>query len=180
MKKLLALLLIFPLCFAPIAAARENRTFTKIGDWGQAIIPLSALAIAYTKESDYEGVKQLAKTYGSTMLITWAIKYSLNLERPNGGRHSFPSGHASSAFGGASFLAFRYGYKYGIPAYLAATAVAISRTEKRAHSVADVVASATISVICSHFFTTRYKEVVKLSTSPVKGGGQALSLEVAL
>lgn len=37
----------------------------------------------------------------------------------------------------------RYGWKYGIPAYVAATFVAVSRVESKEHYVQDVLAGAT-------------------------------------
>jgi len=180
MKKFFSILTICIFYFTTSANAKTNDAFVKFGDWGQAILPISAAVIAYSKENNYEGVTQLAKTYACTMLVTYALKYTIRAERPRGGRNSFPSGHSSSAFGGASFLAFRYGYKYGIPAYIGAIAIGASRIHGRHHHLADVVASATISVVAAHIFTTRYKEAVKFSTSPVKGGGQLLNLELAL
>jgi membrane-associated phospholipid phosphatase len=178
MRKVYAFIAICIFCFTTFANAKVNHAFVKFGDWGQVILPISAAYIGYVKENNYEGVKQLAKTYASTMLVSYALKYSIRAERPNGGRYSFPSGHSSSAFAGASFLAFRYGYKYGIPAYIGAIAVGASRIHGKHHHLADVVASATISIFSAHIFTTRYKETIKLTTSPVNGGGQLLNLEV--
>ena len=179
MRKFITAFTLFIFCAAQIVTAKENKTFRKMGDWGQVVLPISALAISYVKEDDYKGVVQFAKTYTSTMLITGGLKYTINAERPKGGRYSFPSGHASSAFAPASFLAFRYGYKYGIPAYLGAIAVGASRINAKAHHLADVVASATISVICANIFTTRYKDNIKFSSTPIKDGVQ-LSVEMPL
>ena len=180
MKKIFITVFIFTFYFTTIATAKQNKAFTKVGDWGQVILPIAAAGISYLKEDNFNGTKQLAKTYASTMLVTYGLKYTIHAERPNGKKDSFPSGHASSAFGGASFLAFRYGYKYGIPAYLGAIAVGASRINANQHSLADVVASATISLICGNIFTTRFKETVTLGAGPVKGGGQVLTMKVAL
>lgn len=57
---------------------------------------------------------------------------------------SFPSGHASSAFATAGSLAYAYGPKAGIPAYLVATSIAISRVREDRHWASDVVAGAVI------------------------------------
>lgn len=143
-------------------------------------MPVSAAIIPYVKESNYDGVKQFAKTYASTMAVTYGLKYTINAERPNGGSHSFPSGHSSSAFGAASFLALRYGYKYGVPAYLGAIVVGASRINAKRHHLADVVASATISLVCANIFTTRYKDDIKISAVPMQGGGGQLNLEIPL
>jgi membrane-associated phospholipid phosphatase len=47
------------------------------------------------------------------------VKRTVDRERPDGGGLSFPSGHTS----GASYLHYRYGWKYGLPTYLAEAAV---------------------------------------------------------
>lgn len=180
MKRIYITLLVFVFYFTSISVAKPNKTFTKIGDWGQVILPITAAGISYLKENNFDGTKQFAKTYISTMLVTYGLKYTIHAERPNGKRDSFPSGHSSSAFSGASFLAFRYGYKYGIPAYLGAIAVGASRINAKQHSLTDVAASATISVICGNIFTTRFKENIALEGSPVKGGGQMLTMKIAL
>lgn len=55
---------------------------------------------------------------------------------------SFPSGHTSSAFAVAGSMAYSYGWKGGVPAYLAATAVSVSRIKERRHWGSDIVAGA--------------------------------------
>ena len=85
---------------------------------------------------------------------------AIDKTRPDGDCcDSFPSGHASFTFMGASFLQRRYGWKYGLPAYAAATFVAYSRVEADRHFVEDVVAGAAIGFLSSYYFTTRYPGV---------------------
>lgn len=67
--------------------------------------------------------------------------------RPTGRNYlSFPSGHASSSFATASSLAYAYGWKVGVPAYAAASFVAISRVNENIHWFSDVVAGATLGI----------------------------------
>jgi membrane-associated phospholipid phosphatase len=131
----------------------------KYSDVGAVGIPLAAGIITLTKD-DNEGVFQLGESYLLTLGATYGLKYTVHEQRPEGGAHSFPSTHSSSAFAGASYLMFRYGWEYGVPAYIAASAVAWSRVDNHHHHWQDVIASAAIANISAYFLTDRFEERV--------------------
>lgn len=106
---------------------------------------------------DVQGGVQLGESLALTLGVTYALKFGVHELRPNGGSHSFPSGHTSVSFSAAEFLRKRYGWKYGVPAYAAASFVAYSRVESRQHHPQDVVAGAGIGVLSSFIFTKPYK-----------------------
>jgi membrane-associated phospholipid phosphatase len=81
----------------------------------------------------------------------------VNETRPDGGSHSFPSGHSSISFSSAEFMRERYGWAYGLPAYAAASFAGYSRVESREHYTHDVVAGAAIGIVSSYIFTKPYK-----------------------
>lgn len=105
---------------------------------------------------DRAGTWQFGKAIALTLGTTYALKYAVDEERPNGGTLSFPSGHSSIAFASAEFLSRRYGWKCGLPAYLAASVVGFSRVESREHYVHDVLAGALIGIGSSYLFTRQY------------------------
>jgi len=132
------------------------------GDIIAIILPVTAGGMALYKD-DQEGVVQFSKSFLTTLGATAVLKYSIDTDRPDGGSHSFPSGHTSLAFSGASFLQKRYGWKYGIPAYVAASFVGWSRIESDNHYLKDVLAGAAIGVISTYIFTDAYKEGIIVS-----------------
>mgnify|MGYP003663312540 CR=1 FL=1 len=131
------------------------------GDVLQLALPLSAGLMTLINK-DYKGTKKLAFSYGTTMALTYSLKHFTQKERPEGRKlyDSFPSGHSSSAFSGASFIQRRYGWNYGIPAYLLASVVAVSRTEAPDgyHDFWDVFAGAAIGIGSTYIFTKPYKK----------------------
>ncbi len=136
----------------------------KAGDVLALLIPATAYSSTYVY-GDEEGRKQFYKSFLSSAVATGVLKYSINKKRPeNNGKHSFPSGHTSIAFQGAAFIHKRYGLKYGIPAYIAASYVGWSRVDSKQHFTSDVVAGAAIGALSSYYFTTPYKN---LSIKPV-------------
>lgn len=118
----------------------------------------------------------LALALGRAGLTTGALKYTVNETRPNGGAHSFPSGHASAAFTGAEFIRKEYGWSWGAPAYLAASFVAWSRVEADKHYTHDVLAGAAIGILANHDFWRRETRVGSLR---VGGGSVAVAGMVA-
>ncbi len=104
---------------------------------------------------------------GRTMLATYALKYSVSEERPNGAdSHSFPSGHASVSFAGAEFIRKEYGWAWGVPAYLAAGFVGYSRVKAKDHYTWDVATGAAIGILSNHDIGTYFTRAGTLTIGP--------------
>ena len=89
-----------------------------------------------------------AMTLG-TMLI---LKEGLDVQRPNGGRVSFPSGHTAYSFAGATvfYHAFKKESKWlAYLAYVPATITGAYRILKDKHWVSDVVFGAGLGILSS-------------------------------
>jgi len=149
---LLISIFLFPLTVA--AAGSIEKTGTVL----QILIPGIAYGSTFYLD-DEKGRIQFYKSFATNFAITEGLKYTVDKKRPNGSGQSFPSGHTSAAFQGASFIHKRYGFIYAIPAYIAASYVGYSRVESRKHYVEDVLAGAAIGIASSFYFATPYKGV---------------------
>jgi membrane-associated phospholipid phosphatase len=135
------------------APARGGDGFEKFGDVMRYALPVAALTIS-TAKRDGQGVAMFAASAVPTLGLTYGLKAVVHEERPDGsGDDSFPSGHTSSAFLGASYLHYRYGWKYGLPSYALATLVGASRIEADKHFVHDVLASVAIANLSAYLLT---------------------------
>ncbi len=140
----------------------------RIGDALFVLIPASAAGMSYFYD-DKEGTRQFIKGFSTNMAITLALKQVINKTRPDGECcDSFPSGHASVAFQGASFIQKRYGWRYGFPAYLGATYTGYSRIAVDKHYLDDVLAGALIGMASSYYFTESENKI-NLSAFVVEG-----------
>ncbi|MCG6534088.1 MAG: phosphatase PAP2 family protein [Syntrophales bacterium LBB04] len=106
---------------------------------------------------DGQGALEFGKSAALSLGVTYGLKYSIDEKRPNGDKQSFPSAHTSISFASAEFLRKRYGWDYGIPAYIVATFVAYSRVESKQHYTHDVITGAAIGIGNSYLFTQSYK-----------------------
>ncbi len=137
------------------------------GDVLAAGLPVAALVTTLV-EKDYQGTKQLVFSGVSAAAVTYLLKATVKKERPDGSNfHSFPSAHSAAAFAGATFLQRRYGWKFGVPAYVLSTYVAWSRVYAKKHDVWDVTAGAAISAAASLIFTRPFAKKHHLVLSPV-------------
>jgi len=145
-KKLFIVLVVLP----QIMWSKSNTE--KIGDFLTSAIPAVAYGSTFYMD-DEEGRMQFYKSYGTSMLTTVALKYTIREKRPdNDDMDSFPSGHTSSAITGAVFIHKRYGFTYALPAYLGAIYTGYSRIQVNRHHPRDVIAGAVIGAVSSWYF----------------------------
>lgn len=122
-----------------------------------------------------EAGRDLLRAEISAVSWTYAIKFATDRTRPNGDPRSFPSGHASNSFAAAVVLQEHYGWKIGLPAFLAAGYTGISRITANQHWASDVVFGAAVGVASGRVATIRVRNT-KVSMAPlaVPGGGGVL------
>ncbi|WP_162558713.1 phosphatase PAP2 family protein [Robertkochia solimangrovi] len=131
------------------------------GDYLQHAPALAAIITIIAKK-DRKGFWEFSKSYGTTLGLTYILKYAIDKPRPDGRTDgkAFPSGHTAAAFSGASFLQRRYGWEYGIPAYAVAGFVAYSRVEgiNDRHDGWDILGGIIVGVGSTYLFTTPYQK----------------------
>ena len=128
------------------------------GDVFLITIPATALTTTLIKK-DWQGTWQFTKSMLLNQVVTFGLKKGINKDRPgNNGDNAFPSGHTSTTFQGAAFIHKRYGFKYSIPAYVAAGYTAFSRIDANKHDGWDILAGSIIGIGSSYLFTTPYQK----------------------
>jgi membrane-associated phospholipid phosphatase len=156
MFRIKVLLLGMILCFAISVPVEASDGIETAGEVLTFLLPATAAGLT-VGFMDTEGMLQFGESAALSLGVSYGLKYTINEKRPNGGDHSFPSNHASISFASAEFMRKRYGWEYGIPAYVAATFVAYSRVEAKQHYTHDVIAAAAIGIGSSYLFTHPYK-----------------------
>jgi len=114
-----------------------------------------------------EGSRFRAFSYDVTQAVivngvyTDVLKRIATRPRPDGSNNlSFPSGHTSTAFAWATVAQAHYGWKAGIPSYVAASAIGLSRVTNGKHHLSDVLAGATLGYVTG-------RTVVRTNGEPV-------------
>jgi len=88
--------------------------------------------------------------------ITQGLKRTLEIKRPDGGEHSFPSGHTTTAFFGAHLLAKEVKDSQpwlAVVGYGLATTTGALRVANNAHWVSDVLVGAGIGIASAELGT---------------------------
>lgn len=122
---------------------KEAQRFGKIGN-GALGVGIALTQVAFDTDNGLRHSRAILLTSVSHISIASMVRRN----RPGNRQDflpfpsSFPSGHASSAFATAGSLAYSYGWKAGVPAYLVATSIGISRIRENRHWLSDVVGGA--------------------------------------
>lgn len=150
-------------CFSGVSVARAGAGAETPGDimrnFGDVLIYMvPSVAFGMTlMEKDNEGMWQFTESAAVTMGICVSFKYTVNSRRPNGNPQSFPSGHTAICVQSAEFMRQRYGWQYGLPAYVVAAYVGYSRAVSDEHHTRDILAGALFGFVGTYWFTKPYE-----------------------
>jgi membrane-associated phospholipid phosphatase len=119
---------------------------------GAAVVPFVGALFLAGRFSPEGRFRSMTYDFTQALIVSEAytglLKYTVQRTRPDGSDNlSFPSGHTSAVFSIASVAEHHYGWKVGVPAYLLASGIGLSRIESNKHNLSDVVAGATIGLI---------------------------------
>ena len=166
-------------------------TFFKPGKIiGQTPVLLAAGATAYVIGRHRKGARlqHLGMDEIEAQLLTGAIvialKETVRRERPirnDGTRLSgfgFPSGHAAATFAGATVLQQHLGYRAGVPTYLIASYVAMSRLHDNVHRASDVVFGATVGIVVGRSVTWHGRNFYASPMLLPKGSGVIVNVDL--
>lgn len=154
----------------------EAQTLGKVGN-GLIGVSIAATQIAFDTDNGLRHARAIFLTSVSHISLAALVQR----DRPGNRQDflpfpsSFPSGHSSSAFATAGSLAYSYGWKAGVPAYTAATLIALSRVRENRHWMSDVVGGAVLgSYWARSSFTVKKEredpEAVTYIPSPIFDG----------
>ena len=161
------------------AHAAGDARVTDAGTVLSFAMPLGAAAAQWWI-GDRDGVRQLAFTWTSSVVIAEALKQGTNRTRPDGTNDlSFPSGHAARAFAVASHVNRRYGMEAAWPLYAGAVAVGWTRVQARRHDWLDVAGSLVVSEWMARTWSSPRMGAPAVAAARTEGGWQ-LQLSWAL
>ncbi len=104
-------------------------------------------------------------------ILTKGLKLAIDRQRPDGGGHSFPSGHTAAAFASASVLHGHFGWKVATPAYSLAAYIGWTRLRDDQHWLSDLAAGATIGLIVGQAVTSGHRQRTwTVTPAPIRGG----------
>ena len=150
--------LVFVFIWVQTFSQTNQKVVERIGDITQLLTPASALTISLLKK-DKKGTIKFLKSFATTSAAVFILKESIKKQRPDKrGFNSFPSGHTAASFQGAAFIQRRYGWKFGVPAYILASYTGMSRVYSKRHYFEDVLAGAAIGIGSVYLFTKPYKQ----------------------
>ena len=126
-------------------------------------LPIAAFALTGLK-NDRQGTWAMAKSLGVTVGGTLVLNALIHKDTPTGDEDdAFPSAHSSISFSSAAFMQRRYGWRTGLPAYLAAGYVGWLRVKTDEHDWADVLGGAALGVGAATIFTKRWTNQVAVT-----------------
>ena len=140
----------------------------------------TALGVAIAKH-DTDGLKQLGLSTATCLAVNYGLELCIRKDRPDGsGHHAFPSTHTAVAFNGSTFLMKRYGWKWGVPAYVVSSFVAWGRVHTDRHDWWDVLGGAAIGAGSAYIFTRPFMKNVDVTISPATFGDRAYGMTATI
>jgi len=145
------------------------------------LVPAGTGLLKAIVDKDKKGAMQLGLSTATTIAVNYGLNACVKKSRPDGtGSHAFPSTHTAAAFTGATFLMRRYGWKWGVPAYVISSYVAWGRTYSKRHDWWDVLGGAALGAGSAFIYTRPFVKNTDITIAPVSFGDMGGGIDVAV
>lgn len=132
-----------------------KRNNTKLADFGKTAMPIAALGISLAKQDWYGAI--FSEVWVNALYpLNNKFEHKIGKKRPCGCPGAFPSGHMIVYAASSSYLHYRYGWEYGVPAYIATAIFAADRVHNKAHSWGDMLGTFAIVNALTYLITPQY------------------------
>lgn len=126
---------------------------------GSGAVGVLSMGTQYFFDEDRDNWVSHARALVWSTVFSSTLKVAFGRPRPGNSdsHHSFPSGHATTAYTTATSLSYAYGWKAAVVAYPIATFVGLSRLSDDVHWGSDVVGGAFLGFWAARasFYSTR-------------------------
>lgn len=155
----------------------DEKSAQQFGKFGNGIVGVGIATTQLILDQD-NGLKHF-RALILTTTSHMAVAAIVQRDRPNNKTDflpfpsSYPSGHTASAFATAGALAYSYGWTAGVPAYIVASSISISRIREARHWASDIVAGATLGTFwarASYKADDKKESTVMIIPSPIYDG----------
>lgn len=160
------------------AGCKAKRDDTKIADFGKTAMPIAALSVSLVKKDWFGAALSQALAHGLYPLND-KLEGKIGKKRPCGCTGAFPSGHMIMYASSSSYLHYRYGWEYGLPAYIATIGFAADRVNNKAHSWGDMLGTFVVVNLITYVVTPLKQEVVVMGSGREGFSAEQTYLEYA-
>lgn len=166
----------------PAAASADsvNHTLRKAANVITLALPVSAIGISLLHHEDWKGIGEFAVAAGLTVGTAYLLRQSIRDNRPDGsGVHAMSPPDLALADSSADYLWNRYGWRYGVPAYVASAVVSYALTDAKKNHWYDTAAAGALAFGFNYALVDRYHPGrYRVSAGPGPDGGAMLRIAV--
>jgi hypothetical protein len=167
----IALFAALPLSAAQADIASKNTEKT-VGESIAYSLPVAAVTITLMHDDDWTGLKEYGFVAAATMGSTLLIRQFIHKTSPDGtSDRSFPSIEAAAGSPAESYLWRRYGWQYGLPAFILEHSASFLLDRAGKHHFVDGLAVSALSAGFSWLSVTPYHKRIDFGAYTDDRGG---------
>ena len=120
-------------------------------------LPVTAVGVSLLHDEDWKGIKEFAISAGLTVGTAYLIRQMVREQRPDHADfHTLTPPDLALADASSDYLWSRYGWRYGVPAYLASAVVSYALTDGKKNHWYDTLASGALAFGFNYALVDRY------------------------